>query len=84
MKIEDINWEEVQLFYNDNKTWRDICKFFNSFSYPKSFFLTKLYFNLNNKVTFQNNPQHFVNNIFFCELHTSFKNETLYKYLITL
>jgi very-short-patch-repair endonuclease len=28
MKIENINWEEIQLFYNDNKTWRDIkCNF---------------------------------------------------------
>lgn len=29
MKIEDINWEEVQLFYNDNKTWRDIIEEFD-------------------------------------------------------
>ncbi len=28
MKIENINWKEIQLFYNDNKTWKDIkCNF---------------------------------------------------------
>jgi hypothetical protein len=29
MKINDINWKEVQLFYNNDKTWRDICEYFN-------------------------------------------------------
>lgn len=29
MKIENINWAEIQLFYNDNKTWRDIKYNFN-------------------------------------------------------
>jgi len=29
MKINDINWEEVQLFYNNDKNWSDVCKYFN-------------------------------------------------------
>jgi very-short-patch-repair endonuclease len=29
MKINDINWEEVQLFYNNDKTWSDVCGYFN-------------------------------------------------------
>jgi very-short-patch-repair endonuclease len=29
MSIEEINWEDVQLFYNNNKTWRDIKYNFN-------------------------------------------------------
>lgn len=29
MKIEDINWEEVQSYYDNNKTWRDIKDIFN-------------------------------------------------------
>jgi very-short-patch-repair endonuclease len=29
MKIEDINWKEVQSYYDNNKTWRDIKDIFN-------------------------------------------------------
>ena len=29
MKIENINWEEIQSFYDNNKTWRDIKDNFN-------------------------------------------------------
>jgi very-short-patch-repair endonuclease len=29
MKMNDINWEEVQLFYNNDKTWNDMCEHFN-------------------------------------------------------
>jgi very-short-patch-repair endonuclease len=29
MKINDINWEEVQIFYNNDKNWSDVCKYFN-------------------------------------------------------
>jgi len=29
MKINDINWEEVQLFYNNDKNWSDVCEYFN-------------------------------------------------------
>lgn len=29
MKIENINWEEIQSFYDNNKTWRDIKNNFN-------------------------------------------------------
>ena len=29
MRIENINWKDVQLFYNNNKTWRDVKYNFN-------------------------------------------------------
>lgn len=29
MKIEELNWEDIQKFYDDNHTWKDIINKYN-------------------------------------------------------